>query len=234
MRLYCDGYGLYRDFQGVLKAEVPCALVGTCRRRAPACCWHDKRQCTLYRRLKRAGLDYWPFVVVRVHDDWAAFHHFFRQQVQQQGRGRLIAFSKFGKQPHTAPGTYQPGDWLLFGAETSGLPDEVRCAVQCIGPEKGLPISAGCAVLGLRLQPDNVLQDLCLPELPKLESAVWLVAQAHAASAHVVRIPMSQQHVRSLNLAVSVGVGVYEAVRQLEEHTGVAHEQMGAPHAVKR
>ena len=25
-----------------------------------------------------------------------------------------------------AVGTYRPGDWLLFGAETSGLPQEVR------------------------------------------------------------------------------------------------------------
>lgn len=112
-------------------------------------------------KLKRAGLDYWPHVVVKVHNDWAAFHDFFRKQ----GRGRLIAFSKFGRKSHTAPGTYQPGDWLLFGAETSGLPDE-----------------------------------------------------AHAASTHVVKIPMPQaEHVRSLNLAVSVGVGVFEAIRQLEQ-----------------
>ena len=56
-------------------------------------------------RLKRAGLDYWPFVVVKVHDDWAAFQEFF----QKQGRGRLIAFSKFGKQSHVAADTYHPG-----------------------------------------------------------------------------------------------------------------------------
>lgn len=42
--------------------------------------------------------------------------------------------------------------------------------------------------------------------------------QAHAASTHVVKIPMPQaKHVRSLNLAVSVGVGVFEAIRQLED-----------------
>jgi len=115
----------------------------------------------VHRRLKRAGLDYWPFVVVKVHDDWSAFHDFFREQGapnpwcscwvlfvccylsqcatsglvmgtnscmgKPAGRGRLIAFSKFGKKPHTSPGTYQKGDWLLFGAETTGLPDEVGC-----------------------------------------------------------------------------------------------------------
>lgn len=56
-----------------------------------------------------------------MHDDWDSFHDFFRKQ----GRGRLIAFSKFSDVSYTAPGTYQPGDWLLFGAETTGLPPEV-------------------------------------------------------------------------------------------------------------
>lgn len=32
----------------------------------------------------------------------------------------------------------------------------------------------------------------------------------------VVKIPMVERHVRSLNLATSVGIGVYEAVRQLD------------------
>ena len=44
--------------------------------------------------------------------------------------------------------------------------------------------------------------------------------QAHAAAVDtkgaVVKIPMSETHVRSLNLAVSVGVGLYEAIRQLD------------------
>ena len=26
-------------------------------------------------------------------------------------------------------GTYQPGDWLMFGAETTGLPKEVCCSL---------------------------------------------------------------------------------------------------------
>lgn len=46
----------------------------------------------------------------------------------------------------------------------------------------------------------------------------WL--QAHAAAGKtggaMVKIPMLETHVRSLNLAVSVGVGLYEAIRQLD------------------
>ena len=54
--------------------------------------------------------------------DWAAFNAF---REAQEGSSRLIAFSKFGKRHHATPGTYQKGDWLLFGAETTGLPPEV-------------------------------------------------------------------------------------------------------------
>jgi tRNA (cytidine/uridine-2'-O-)-methyltransferase len=32
----------------------------------------------------------------------------------------------------------------------------------------------------------------------------------------LVKIPLNQQHVRSLNLSVSVGVGLFEALRQLD------------------
>ena len=48
----------------------------------------------------------------------------------------------------------------------------------------------------------------------------YICVQAHeatvASGGHVVRIPMVERHVRSINLAVSVGVGVFEALRQLD------------------
>lgn len=49
------------------------------------------------------------------------------------------------------------------------------------------------------------------------------VMQAHAAAGDtggaMVKIPIVEDHVRSLNLAVSVGVGLYEAIRQLDAPT---------------
>ncbi|BBG96334.1 AGAMOUS-like 26 [Prunus dulcis] len=44
-------------------------------------------------KLKRAGLDYWPYVVVKVHSSWAEFQDYFRQQ---DGEKRLLAFTKRG------------------------------------------------------------------------------------------------------------------------------------------
>uniref|UniRef100_A0A453RJJ8 Uncharacterized protein n=1 Tax=Aegilops tauschii subsp. strangulata TaxID=200361 RepID=A0A453RJJ8_AEGTS len=33
-------------------------------------------------KLKRAGLDYWPYVVVKIHDSWDEFRDYFMKQVQ--------------------------------------------------------------------------------------------------------------------------------------------------------
>jgi tRNA (cytidine/uridine-2'-O-)-methyltransferase len=40
--------------------------------------------------------------------------------------------------------------------------------------------------------------------------------EAIRAAGELVRIPMSEEHVRSLNLSVSVGIGLFESLRQLE------------------
>jgi tRNA(Leu) C34 or U34 (ribose-2'-O)-methylase TrmL len=153
-------------------------------------------------RLKRAGLDYWPAVCVDVHPGWEAFWEFWQRQegpkqlVGEAGAlsawmvlagccstdalclispikkaGPLLCalscrfchaftlfpspgYTKFASQHYAAEGLYprNSSTWLMFGAETSGLPPE-----------------------------------------------------AHAAATHLVKIPMSEQYVRSLNLATSVG-----------------------------
>ncbi|RZC83113.1 hypothetical protein C5167_045901 [Papaver somniferum] len=71
-------------------------------------------------KLKRAGLDYWPYVVVKIHTSWAEFRNYYRQQ---EGAKRLLAFTKRGSWTHS-DFAYRRGDWLVFGSETSGLPPE--------------------------------------------------------------------------------------------------------------
>ena len=71
------------------------------------------------RTLKRAGLDYWPWVKLQRHPDWEAF----RAHQLAQG-GRLLALSRNGSKPYTQL-RYRSDDWLLFGRETSGLPSDV-------------------------------------------------------------------------------------------------------------
>ncbi|XP_019249492.1 PREDICTED: uncharacterized protein LOC109228736 isoform X4 [Nicotiana attenuata] len=49
-------------------------------------------------KLKRAGLDYWPYVVVKVHRSWDEFREYFRGQA---GEKRLLAFTKRGTTTHS-------------------------------------------------------------------------------------------------------------------------------------
>jgi len=66
--------------------------------------------------LRRAGLDYWPYLEWEVVDDW------------QQLRERLPQLPYFLTKRATLTYTqvqYQQGDVVVFGRESSGLPDEL-------------------------------------------------------------------------------------------------------------
>lgn len=108
---------------------------------------HDKR-------LRRAGLDYWDFVDLRVHDSWDDF------TTAMDGRGTIYLVETGGERLYTEP-AYGPDDYFVFGSETSGLPEEL------------------------------------------------LNEWRH----NIITIP--QKNVRSLNLANTVAIVVYEAWRQL-------------------
>ncbi len=71
------------------------------------------------RYLKRAGLDYWPYVNLHYHESLNAFESFHHQQ-----GGRWIGFSAAGKCSYIKF-QFQANDWLLFGSETTGLPSNV-------------------------------------------------------------------------------------------------------------
>lgn len=104
------------------------------------------------RWLKRAGLDYWEGVNVEFIDDLEIY--------LDQQHSPFYFFSSKATRWHSAV-TYTADSLLIFGSETSGLPD-----------------------LFFERWPDRF-----------------------------VKLPMKPD-VRCLNLATSVGVGVYEAWRQ--------------------
>jgi tRNA (cytidine/uridine-2'-O-)-methyltransferase len=64
--------------------------------------------------VRRAGLDYWPYVKLEVHESLHAFLE------QYEGR-RMWLVSTQGKQYYT-DAAYRDEDMLLFGRETKGLP----------------------------------------------------------------------------------------------------------------
>lgn len=71
-------------------------------------------------QLRRAGLDYWDAIQVRVHPDWHAC-------LRALGSARLFLFST-GSPRRYDQARYQPGDALVFGCETRGLSDELLAA----------------------------------------------------------------------------------------------------------
>jgi len=104
------------------------------------------------RAMKRAALDYGALAHMTRHADWSAF---------KAGRppGRLVLFTTRGATRLDAF-AFEPGDTLLFGRETAGVPEEV-----------------------------------------------------HAAADARVIIPIRRE-TRSLNLSVSAGMALFEALRQ--------------------
>ena len=69
------------------------------------------------RNLKRAGLDYWPYLEWEVVDDWAALQ-------TRLGERRYWFLSKKAKQVYTDV-RFSRGDAIVFGSESQGLPESM-------------------------------------------------------------------------------------------------------------
>jgi len=99
------------------------------------------------KRLRRAGLDYREFVGVREHDSLADF----LSEVQPK---HLYACTTRGARIY-AEVAYEPGDALLFGPETRGLPQEVldglspeqRIRIPMLPDNRSLNLSNATAVI---------------------------------------------------------------------------------------
>ncbi len=106
------------------------------------------------KHLKRAGLDYWKFVEIRYWDS-------FEQFLEAQDENRLYLLTTKTKRSYVdAP--FKPGDYLIFGKETKGLPKELL----------------------------QLYEDRCFT------------------------LPMTNPNIRSLNLAMTAGIVLYDAIRK--------------------
>ena len=69
-------------------------------------------------KMRRAGLDYHEFATLRLHENWPSF-------LASEQPTRRFALSTQGRR-RPSDCRFEPGDWLVFGSETAGLPAEVR------------------------------------------------------------------------------------------------------------
>jgi len=98
------------------------------------------------RTLRRAGLDYWPWVQLQRHRDWQSF-----RDHQRRSGGRLLALTRHASSSYDAL-DYEPSDWLLFGRESSGLPAEpLADADRCLSIPMAGSVEHGGGVRSLNL-----------------------------------------------------------------------------------
>ncbi|MGB0938130.1 MAG: tRNA (uridine(34)/cytosine(34)/5-carboxymethylaminomethyluridine(34)-2'-O)-methyltransferase TrmL [Colwellia sp.] len=73
------------------------------------------------KKLRRAGLDYHEFTAIKRHKNYEAF-------LESEQPKRVLAITTKTNN-YYGDVTFTQGDYLLFGSETSGLPEEVRCQI---------------------------------------------------------------------------------------------------------
>lgn len=81
------------------------------------------------KQMRRAGLDYSEYASVKVHASYQAF--LGTEQPQ-----RLFGLTTKGSRPYHEV-SFAPGDYLMFGPETRGLPEDVRSG---LAPEHRLRV----------------------------------------------------------------------------------------------
>jgi len=91
------------------------------------------------RQLKRAGLDYWQFLELHIHE---SLHQF----LQTAATENFWFLTTDGKQSY-AEIYYQPNDFLVFGKETAGLPKELLASY----PNRTVRIPMGPELRSLNL-----------------------------------------------------------------------------------
>ncbi|MDB5999023.1 MAG: trmL, partial [Rhizobacter sp.] len=94
------------------------------------------------KHMRRAGLDYHEYAEVKRHRDWPAF-----LAGEKPEATRLFALTTKGtRSVHEV--AFTPGDWLVFGSETSGLPPALLDTIA--QPQRlRLPMRAGQRSLNL-------------------------------------------------------------------------------------
>ena len=97
------------------------------------------------KQLKRAGLDYWDKVFLKLYPSWAAYVEATR------GARRFLFTALTGNSLWSV--TYEEGDHLVFGAETTGLPHEVieggegtPLTIPMLGDRRGLNLSTSVGI----------------------------------------------------------------------------------------
>lgn len=70
------------------------------------------------KQVKRAGLDYWPYLKLEIHESYEA--------LREKYKDSTFYFSTTKGRYFYHEVNFKPGDFIVFGRESSGLPDYIR------------------------------------------------------------------------------------------------------------
>lgn len=114
------------------------------------------------RYLKRAGLDYWPHVRMKVWPDLEAY-------LQNAGTGKRLVLTSARRGAPLHHFTFTRNDALVFGRETSGLPPEVlalsdhRVRIPIRNEVRSLNLSTAAGIILFQALASTGLLDETLP-----------------------------------------------------------------------
>ncbi len=119
--------------------------------------------------VKRAGLDYWPRVDVTVYENYEDF-------IEKNNNPNVFYATTKAKQTY-ADVKYNDGDFILFGSESSGIPEEIlvknkdNCIrIPMIADERSLNLANSASILLYEALRQNNFLDLEVHgELHRLE-----------------------------------------------------------------
>lgn len=70
------------------------------------------------KQLRRAGLDYWPHLNLEIHESY--------EELRNKYKNANFYFSTTKGNKYYTDVEYKEGDFIVFGRESSGLPDDIR------------------------------------------------------------------------------------------------------------
>lgn len=72
------------------------------------------------KHVRRAGLDYWKYLDLEIHESYEAF-------IEKYGNERIFLSTTHAKSYYDEV-SFKEGDFIMFGRESSGVPEEVHNA----------------------------------------------------------------------------------------------------------
>ncbi len=105
------------------------------------------------RHFRRSGMDYLDHVPLERHMSWRAFEDWRQDQRTRTGGARLILLSTKASLTYTQF-AYQPGDILMVGRESAGVPEEVH---QAADERILIPVEAGLRSLNVAISAAMVM-----------------------------------------------------------------------------